>query len=358
MLDASLVPPDVPSGGETRRGLFYPWGRWTPAPGQLHEVAPGVLWLRMPLPIALNHINLWVLDDGDGWAIVDTGFKSEVCKDVWRAAFDGSLAGRRVTQVIGTHYHPDHIGLAGWLCHKHGAPLVMTLGEYLLARVLTLDVAPAPPDSAVRFYARSGWPRAAIERMAGQQWGRFASAVSRLPIGFARVRAGDVLSIGGRDWRIVVGSGHSPEHACLVCDELGLMIAGDQLLPRITSNVSVYPTEPDADPLGEWIDSLDRLEALDAGLRVLPAHGEPYDGLRDRTQQLRQHHFDKLDALDAFCDVPRTAFESFGTLFGRPIKDDEIMMATGEALSHLHYLERRGRLRRVADADADRFVRC
>ena len=356
-MDASLAPTDT-RPGETRRGLFYPLGSWTPEPGGLHEIAPGLFWLRMPLPIALDHINLWVLDDGDGWAIVDAGINTAACKDVWRAALAGPLGGRCVTRVICTHYHPDHVGLAGWLCHKHDAPLAMTRGEYLLARVLTLDVAPAPPAAAVAFYARSGWPDDAIARMESQAWGRFASAVSRLPVGFTRLVDGQALAIGGRAWRVVTGSGHSPEHACLVCDELGVMIAGDQLLPRITSNVSVYPTEPRADPLGEWLASLDRLEALPASLRVLPAHGEPFDDPGARTRQLRLHHHDKLDALEAFCAVPHTAYESFGTLFGRPIKPDEIMMATGEALSHLHYLEARGRLRREAGADADRFVRC
>lgn len=358
MLDASLASPDAPSEGETRRGLFYPQGRWAPEPGALHELIPGLFWLRMPLPIALNHINLWVLDDGDGWAIVDTGINTAACKDVWRAALEGPLAGRPVTRVICTHYHPDHIGLAGWLCYKHSVPLVMTRGEYLLARVLTLDVKPDPPEAAVAFYVRSGWPLEAVDRMKAQSWGRFAMAVSRLPIGFDRIQSGDTLTIGGKAWRIVVGSGHSPEHACLVCDELGVMIAGDQLLPRITSNVSVYPTEPHADPLGEWMASLDRLETLDESLLVLPAHGEPFRNPRDRTRQLRDHHHEKLDALEAFCAVPHTAYESFGTLFGRPIKPDEIMMATGEALSHLHYLEARGRLRRETGADHDRFVRC
>ncbi len=358
MLDASLTPDDTPSGGETRRGLYYPWGRWTPESGALFEMAPGVFWLRMPLPFSLAFINLWVLDDGDGWAIVDTGLNTAACKDVWRAALEGPLAGRPVTRVIVTHYHPDHAGLAGWLCYKHDVPLVMTRGEFMLARVLTLDIADKPPEAAVRFYARSGWPETAVERMRGQSWGRFARAVSRLPVGYERIEAGDTLTIGGRTWRIVVGSGHSPEHACLVCDELGLMIAGDQLLPRISSNVSVYPTEPRADPLGEWMASLDRLEALDAGLRVLPAHNEPFEGLRERTGQLREHHVTKLDAVEAFCEAPRTAFESFGTMFGRPIKDDEIMMATGEAVAHLHYLEARGRVRREVGPDADRFARC
>ncbi len=358
MFDASLAAPDALPEGETRRGLHYPLGRWTPEPGALHELRPGLFWLRMPLPIALNHINLWVLDDGDGWAIVDTGVNTPACKDVWRAALEGPLAGRPVTRVICTHYHPDHIGLAGWLTYKHRVPLVMTRGEYLLARVLTLDLAAEPPEAAISFYARAGWPAEAVDRMKAQGWGRFASIVSRLPIGYDLIREGDTLHIGANAWRVVIASGHSPEHACLVSDDLGIMIAGDQLLPRITSNVSVYPTEPHADPLGEWLASLDKLEALDPTLLVLPSHGEPFENPGARTRQLRDHHHEKLDALEALCAVPHTAYEAFGTLFGRPIKPDEIMMATGEALSHLHTLEARSRVRREAGPDHDRFVKC
>lgn len=358
MQDASLALAEPPETGAERRGLFYPLGRWTPPAGQPYEVAEGVFWLRMPLPFSLDHINLWLLDDGDGWAVVDTGLNAPACKDIWRGLFDGFMTRRRVTRVIVTHYHPDHLGLAGWLTHKWGVPLEIARAEFLLARVLTLDVAERPPEGAVAFYARAGWPAEAIERFKEQNWGRFAMAVSRLPLGYNRLADGDVLTIGGRSWRVVTGSGHSPEHACLLCEEAGLLISGDQVLPRITSNVSVYPTEPRGDPLGDWFASLRKLETLDAGLRVLPAHNEPFEGLHVRTEQLRADHERKLDALEArLAERPLTAFDAFETLFGRPIKADEIMMATGEALAHLHWLERAGRAMRVSEGAADRFAR-
>lgn len=358
MQNASLALAEPPEAGDELRGLHYPFGRWIPEQGKLHPVADGVFWLRMPLPFSLNHINLWVLDDGDGWAIVDTGLNAPNCKDIWRGLFAGAMAGRPVTRVIVTHYHPDHLGLAGWLTHKWNVPLEIARAEFLLARTLTLDVAEAPPQAAIDFYARSGWPDEAVARLKEQSWGRFGRALSRLPLGYQRIADGDVLTIGGRAWRVVTGSGHSPEHSCLVCDEAGLMISGDQVLPRITSNVSVYPTEPRGNPLAEWLASLDKLETLDAGLRVLPAHNEPFERLHVRTEQLRADHMKKLDALDTLlADGPRTAFECFGTLFGRPIKPDEIMMATGEALAHLHWLEREGRAQRLADAEVDRFAR-
>jgi len=358
MQDTSLAFEAPPSAAQELRGLSYPFGRWTPEHGKLHPVADGVFWLRMPLPFSLNHINLWVIDDGAGWAIVDTGLAAPTCKDLWRALFDGPMAGRPVTRVIVTHYHPDHLGLAGWLTHKWGVPLEMTRGEYLLARVLTLDVAAGPPSAAVDFYVRSGWDDEAIGNFKAQSWGRFGRALTPLPGSYKRIVDGEVLTIGGRSWRVVTGSGHSPEHACLVCDEAGLMISGDQLLPRITSNVSVYPTEPRANPLGDWFASLDTLEALDADLMVLPAHNEPFQRLRVRTQQLRDDHMRKLDALETLiADTPGTAIDSFRTLFGRAIKSDELMMATGEALAHLHWLEQGGRAVRVSDGGVDRFAR-
>ena len=357
MSDASLAMTLPPADGDELRGLAYPLGRWTPEPGKLHPVADGVFWLRMPLPFSLNHINLWVLDDGDGWAIVDTGLNVPVCKDIWRSVFDGPMKGRAVSRVIVTHYHPDHLGLAGWLTHKWGVPLEMSRGEYLLARTLTLDIADAPPDAAIDFYARAGWPTEPLDKMRATGWGRFNMVVSRLPIGFKRLRDGEVLSIGGRAWRIVVGSGHSPEHACLVCDEAGLMISGDQVLPRITSNVSVYPTEPLGDPLRDWLDSLTKLGGLDENLLVLPAHNEPFTRLHVRLDQLRQDHMRKLEALEAFCSEPRTALDCFPSVFGRPIKPDEIMMATGEALAHLHWLESERKISRLNDGPVDHFIR-
>lgn len=357
MSDASLAVVEMPPGGEERRGLFYPYGRWTSEPGTLFQVSDGVFWLRMPLPISLDHINLWVLDDGDGWAIVDTGLNTGGGKKVWEALFAGPMAGRPVTRVIVTHYHPDHLGLAGWLCERWSVPLTIARTEYLLARTLTLDVRDAPPAEVAAFYARAGWPGEVLEGFRRQSWGNFAKAVSPLPSGFVRLSEGQELTIGGRQWRVVTGRGHSPEHSCLVCDEAGLLIAGDQILPRITPNVSVYPTEPLANPLGDWLESLDRLGGLDGSLRVLPAHDEPFEGLHDRLEQLRADHMRKLDALEDFCAKPRNAYGCFEVLFRRPVGENEIMMATGEALAHLHYLERAGRVTRVKDGAVDLFGR-
>ncbi len=337
------------------RGLHYPFGRWVPEGGTLFEVAPGVHWTRMPLPFGLDHINLWVLDAGDGWAIVDTGVNMPRTRAHWETLFAGPMAGKPVTRVIVTHYHPDHLGLAGWLCKRWNVPLEIARTEYLLARSLMLDIREAPPPEAVDFSIRAGWSDTAIAELRQKPWGSFHKIISQLPAGFKRIRDGDVLTIGARQWRIVTGRGHAPEHSCLVSD--GLMISGDQVLPRITSNVSVYPTEPFADPLCDWLESIDTLRAIDPDILVLPAHNEPFTGLHVRLDQLAEDHAHKLEMLLAFCAEPRTAVDSFATLFRKPIGESDYGIATGEAVAHLHWLEERGKIRRMTDdAGVDRFI--
>ncbi len=352
MSDVSLTADPAPLD---RNGLHYPFGSRIPEQGMMFEVADGVFWLRMPLPFGLDHINLWVLDDDDGWVIVDTGVNMPRTRGHWETLLAGPMADKPVRRVIVTHYHPDHIGLAGWLCRRFGVPLEITRGEFLLARMLCLDTADAPPDEAVAFSVRAGWPADAIAAMRAKAWGSFSKVIHPLPLGFLRLRDGDTTRIGRRDFRVVMGNGHSPEHACLVADDL--MISGDQVLPRITSNVSVYPTEPYADPLGDWLASIERLLRLDPALLVLPAHNEPFTGLHVRLAQLAEDHHAKLEKLQAFCSEPRSAFESFSTLFRKPIGENDLGIATGEAVAHLHWLEARGRLQRVRGADGvDRFV--
>ena len=351
-----MIPP-APETALERGGLSYPHGEHFPADGQLMQVAPGLFWTRMPLPFSLDHINLWVLDGGDHWAIVDTGFPSGTIKDHWRALFEGPLAGKPVGRVIVTHYHPDHLGLAGWLAAKWQVPIDISRGEFQLARMLSVDVAEETPDEVVRFYARQGWPAENVEALRSQAWGRFGKALHRLPIGYRRLKAGDRLTIGNRNWDVLVGAGHSPEHVCLFDSENRVLISGDQVLPRITSNVSVYPGEPDADPLGDWLDSIAMLKSLPADTLVLPAHNEPFHGLLTRLDQLAADHHRKLEALIDACAEPMTAYDCFSILFRKPIRADELQMATGEAMAHLHWLHRRGQLERIESEEAVRYRR-
>jgi len=343
--DAALA--DVPY---SHKGLTYPLGRRGPEPGELIAIAPGVGWARLPVPGSLKHINVWALDDGDGVALVDTGLDIAPSRSAWEALFEGPLAGRAVTRVIVTHFHPDHIGLAGWLTARFGVPLWMTREEWLFARMLTADIRDAPPGEAVSYWRAAGWPEERIEAESAKGWGRFASVVSPVPVSFVRMRDGDVLEAGGRSWTVVIGSGHCPEHACLVDEAGGVMIAGDQVLPRITSNVSLSLSEPLADPLGEWLASIDRLKALPADLLVLPSHGEPFTGLHARLDSLREGHLGRLDALHEHLAVPRCAVDCFPVLFGRAIDDSILGLATGEAMAHLRRLEVEGRaLRELRD---------
>ena len=351
-MSTDTAPADAPA-------LQYPLGD-PPPPGSAREVRPGVLWLRMPLPFALDHINLWALADGDGWTIVDTGTQTPDVLTAWRAllAPDGALGGRPVTRVIATHMHPDHMGMAGWLTRKYEARLWMTREEYLMCRTLTADTGREAPEDAIRFYRRCGWPDEALDTYRAR-FGGFGKYMHALPDSFRRIVDGEVIAVGGHDWRVVVGRGHSPEHACLVCDELDLMISGDQVLPRISSNVSVFPTEPDADPLGEWLASIAQLRAsLPDSLLVLPAHGEPFTGLHARLDRLASGHAKGLQRLRRSLAEPKRVLDLFGALFARPIdaRSEVLGLATGETVAHLNHLRRAGEIEvETADDGACRF---
>ncbi len=340
---------EAETGGDGLRGLTYPLGA-PPAPGEAIQAAPGVLWLRLPLPMQLNHINIYAIEDGDGWAVIDTGIRTPDSVSGWEAALSGPLGGRPVTRVICTHMHPDHIGLAGWLCERFDATLLMTQLEYVTARMLVADTGPAPEAGAV-FWRAAGWAEDRIDRYR-QTYGMFAKGVAPMPAAYHRLSEGQILSIGGDDWTIVVGNGHSPEHACLWRKSDGVLISGDQILPRISSNISVWPTEPLADPLHDWLTSLERLgDLLPEETFVLPGHGEPFTGVLPRIEALKRGHAVSLKRLERTLRTPTRAIDTFGALFARPVDGGVYGMATGEAIAHLNYLAGQGRARRDRDAD-------
>lgn len=305
--------------------------------------------MRLPLPFQLDHVNVFALSDGDGWTVVDAGLRTPASLEGWSTALTGALEDKPVRRVICTHMHPDHVGLAGWLCEKRGAPLLMSRIEYLTARTLAAEAEGDAPAEGEVFYRAAGWTEAQIGSWREGYVG-FGKGVSPLPRAYVRLSDGDVLDIGGDEWTVVIGSGHSPEHVCLWRKSDDVFIAGDQVLPRISSNVSVWPTEPDADPLGDWMASLDKLRALlPENTLVLPSHGEPFRGVRGRLGALKRGHEVALKRLERTLRKPARVIDAFPAVFGRTIGDSVLGMATGEAQAHLNYLERRGRARRARD---------
>jgi glyoxylase-like metal-dependent hydrolase (beta-lactamase superfamily II) len=331
--------------------LIYPFEA-APAAGKVLKVAPGVVWMRMPLPMALDHINVWGLEDDDGWAIVDTGMRTDETLAAWRELFASSTEQRPLTRVFGTHMHPDHIGMAGWLTRKFGCRLWMTRLEYLNCRVLTADTGREAPEDGINFYRRAGWSEGAIENYQAR-FGNFGKRIHALPESYRRIADGEEIRIGANTWRVIVGTGHSPEHACLYCADLKLLISGDQVLPRISSNVSIHPTEPDADPMREWLESLAKVKReVPDDVLVLPSHNECFRGLHARLDYLAASQERTLDRLRKTLKEPRRAVDVFAALFGRSIDETDgglLNLATGESLACLNYLLHRGEIQRNLD---------
>lgn len=321
-----------------------------PEHGQAIEVAPGILWLRLPLPMALDHVNIYALADDDGWTIVDTGMNSRKTRAIWETALAGPLAGKPVARVLLTHHHPDHVGLVGWF-QDRGAELLTTRTAWLYARMLTLDVQDRPGPQSMQFYTRAGMPADMLAKRAAERPFNFADVVAPMPLGFTRVEEGQTLGLAGRRWQVRLGQGHAPDHITLWSDD-GLVIGGDQLLPGISPNIGVYPTEPEADPLREWIIATDSFKPhARADQLVLPGHKLPFTGLPDRLEQLTQNHHSALTRLQDHLQTPQTAIECFPALFKRQIGEGEYGLALVEAVAHLNCLLRQGGVSRSLRAD-------
>jgi glyoxylase-like metal-dependent hydrolase (beta-lactamase superfamily II) len=323
--------------------LHYPFG--APETGNFFTVAPGVHWIRLALPYKLDHINVWALEDGDGWTLVDTGIRTEDTVATWKSLMSRPPLDRPIKRVITTHMHPDHVGMAGWLTRQYSIELWISRIEYLSCRTLMSDTAREAPLEALQFYRAAGWSEDAIESYRAR-FGNFGRLIHALPDSYRRIKDGDCIRVGGHDWEVVTGFGHSPEHSCLYSAKLQLFISGDQVLPKISSNVSVHPMEPHANPMADWFTSMERIrDRVPDDVLVLPAHNECFRGLHARITHLLNGQHAALDALRDLLASPKRVVDTFATLFRRPVRESDgtqLGLATGEATACLNYLLAQG----------------
>lgn len=331
--------------------LDYAFGDTLPPAGTLHEVAAGVYWLRMGLPFALDHINLWLLRDGDGWTIVDCGIANEATRAAWESIFASELEGLPVVRVIVTHCHPDHVGLADWLCTRWQAPLWMTTGEYGFARMMSASLPGVDGTSMLPHFQRHGLTNPAMQEQLQARKSYYPTLVPSVPMAYHRLHDEQVFHIGKHDWRVITGFGHSPEHASLYCADLNILISGDMVLPRISTNVSVFAVEPEANPVQRYLDSLGKYRSLPDNTLVLPSHGKPFRGLHIRIGQLHHHHRERLAEVVNACATPQSAADIVPIMFRRPLDGHQLTFAMGEALAHLHKLWFDGVLVRETGSD-------
>jgi len=323
-----------------------------PKPGQAIEISPGILWARIPLPFRLDHINVYLIDDGEGWAVLDTGIGNDPTKAVWEALIAGPLAGRPLTRLIVTHFHPDHIGLAGWLCESFDLPLLTSQTSYLTCANISLRPGALDAKPYRDFYLRHGLDAATTQRVATQGHG-YLKMVSGLPPTFLRLVAGDQLTIGGRTFQVLTGNGHAPEQVMLYCPAAKVFLAADQVLAKITPNISVWAVDPEGDPLGLYVRSLGELRAaIPADALVLPGHQLPFYGLHQRSDELIAHHEVRCAAIAAACrTAPRSAAELVPVLFSRALDPHQMSFAFSEVQAHINYMLRRGELAWVEGSD-------
>ena len=337
--------------------IGFPWER-APEPGTVTEIAPGILWARLPLPMKLDHVNVYILDDSTHWTVIDTGLDWAKGRAAWEVLLAGPLAGKPVGRVILTHHHPDHIGLAGWFAAGeigHGAEIWATRVAWLFGRMLTLDHNDRPTRQHLEFRRRAGMPEDMLAAYAQEKPFNFSTCVAPIPLGFRAIDEGEDIAMAGRRWAVRFGHGHAPAHATFwsIDDSSGdgLVLAGDQVIPGISSNISVYPTEPEADPLGDWLESCHRLLShARPGHLVLPGHKLPFRGLAFRLTQLIENHEHALTRIEAALGGgPMTAVDAFSAIFKRPIGAGEYGLALGEAVAHMNHLLRAGRVIRRPD---------
>jgi glyoxylase-like metal-dependent hydrolase (beta-lactamase superfamily II) len=313
------------------------------------EVWPGVHWLSMPVEGALRAVNIWALADDDNWSVIDTGLRSVETAVAWRGIVAGLMGGVAPSRLFATHFHPDHAGMAGWLEETYGTKLHMSRAEFFTLRTFFEDAARSIPAAAIQLYRAAGWSELELDHFR-MKFGSLGHLIYSPPATFEALGEGDRFRIGGLEWEAIVGKGHCAEHLLFYCDEARLLISGDQVLPKISSNVSVHPQEPFADPMSAWLATLAALKVRIANdVLVLPSHGAPFHGLHERIDSLIDEAQSGLDRVSKALDQPKRAVDVFPLLFKRPITTDLLRMATGESLASLVWLERRGLVSRTLD---------
>ncbi|MGC7403085.1 MBL fold metallo-hydrolase [Pandoraea pneumonica] len=310
---------------------------------------PGIYWLRMPLPFALDHINVWLIEDGEGWTLVDTGMATPETREVWQRLMTDGMLKRPITRIIVTHCHPDHLGQAAWLAQTFDVPVDITQGELEEAQ-RPHAMSEADADRVAQAFYRTNGATGQLHAHLVERCASFRAHRCALPERTRELRHGQTMQIGENTWDVLVGRGHSPDHAMLHCAALGVLISGDMVLPAISPNLSVTMHTPDANPIQDYIDALDGLTDLPADTLVLPAHGEAFRGLPERRQVLREKLDERNLRLLNACDAPLTAVDAMPILFARKLEGDDLVLALGEAASHLQYLFYRGWVERRCSA--------
>ncbi|MEM9062103.1 MAG: MBL fold metallo-hydrolase [Pseudomonadota bacterium] len=333
------------SAGDGAAQMHFPWDD-APDHVDVRQVVDGILWVRSPLPMRLDHVNCYLLDEGDSWTLVDTGMNTSLVRGLWEGLLAGPLSSKPIGRVVLTHHHPDHIGLAGWFCDK-GADLWCTRLAYVMARMMLMDRQDKPSDSQVAFRRESGAPEEEVQRYAADKPWMLSDAVGPLPARFRQIREGETLRLGGRDWQVHFGHGHAPDHVTLWNDEV--ILAGDQIIPGISTNIGVWSMEPDANPLGDWLESCRRLKTVSNGSNalVLPGHKLPFHGADFRLEALIENHESALRRiLRALEDGPRSAAGVFVPIFKREITGSQYGLALAESVAHMNYLHQTGHVSR------------
>ena len=333
---------------ENNSKLYYPFSK-RPPDGDTLEVASSIYWLRMPLPIALNHINLWLLEGNEGWTIVDTGMVTDESKTIWSKLFENSFKAKPLEKLVVTHMHLDHSGLAGWLSNQWKVEPYFTEKEFLETVKISNGMDHEQREISLDYYKKCGYDKESLQHFIERIEYR-KSLVSKLNKSFKHIKDQEMLNLSDGEWKIIVAKGHSPEHACLYSEKKNIFICGDILLPRITPNVSVNPANPDSNPLRDWLESLEKIkQSIPHDVLVLPSHGYPYQGAHRRIEAIVNNHHEKLERIYQYIDEPKSVTELFPVLFDSKINQHTLVLAVGETMSHLNYLVAENRLKKSID---------